>query len=204
MEALGTVIRPASPEDVLPLLDIYAPYVRDTAVTFEYDVPSPEEFRRRIETTLKRYPWLVAAAGDELLGYACAGPFHPRAAYAWCAETTVYLRRDRRRRGLGRRLCGALEELAKAQNIYNLNACIACPEGEDDPHLTRDSLRFHAQMGFHPAGEFHRCGCKFGTWYDMVWMEKLIGAHPAQPAPVIPFPALCPDEITAICKKYSL
>lgn len=204
MEALDAVIRPASPQDAPSLLDIYAPYVRDTAVTFEYDVPSLEAFRRRVEATLEKYPFLAAEAGDEILGYAYAGPFHSRAAYGWSAETTVYLRRDRRRRGLGRRLCGALGELAGAQNIYNLNACIACPARENDPHLTWDSLRFHAHMGFRLVGEFHKCGYKFGTWYDMAWMEKLMGAHPAEPAPVIPFPALRPEEVAAICNKYSL
>lgn len=81
MERFPAAVRPASPEDAEALLEIYAPYVRETAITFEYDVPSPEAFRRRIENTLKRYPYLVAEAEGALLGYAYAGPFHTRAAY---------------------------------------------------------------------------------------------------------------------------
>lgn len=196
------VIRPASPEDAPALLDIYAPYVRETAISFEYDVPSPEEFRERIRKTLERYPYLAAEAGGELLGYAYAGPFKSRAAYGWAVETSIYLRRDRRRMGLGRRLYGALEDLSRAQGVRNLNACVGCPETED-AHLTRNSVDFHAHMGFRLVGEFQRCGYKFGTWYNMAWMEKLLGDHPARPEPLIPFPALSPELVNTICNQYS-
>lgn len=196
------VIRPASPEDAEALLEIYAPYVRDTAISFEYDVPSPVEFRERIRKTLERYPYLAAEAGGELLGYAYTGPFKSRAAYDWAVETTIYLRPDRRRLGLGRRLYGALEALSRAQNIWNLNACVGCPEAED-PHLTWNSVNFHAHMGFRLVGEFYKCGYKFGTWYNMAWMEKLLGEHPARPDPVIPFSELSPDLVNTICNQYS-
>ena len=102
MEAV--TIRPAAPEDAPALLAIYAPYVRETAVTFEYEVPTPEEFAGRIRRTLERYPYLTAQCGGEVLGYACAGPFKERAAYGWSVETTIYLRQDQRGRGLGRAL----------------------------------------------------------------------------------------------------
>lgn len=197
-----TAIRPASPEDAPALLDIYAPYVRETAITFEYDVPSPEEFRERIRGTLERYPYLAAEAGGELLGYAYAGPFHPRAAYGWTAEASIYLRRDRRGLGLGRRLYGALEDLCRAQGVLNLNACVACPEKED-AYLTWNSVEFHAHLGFRSIGMFRQCGYKFGTWYNMTWMEKHLGDHPARPAPVVPFPALDPVRVTTICNQYS-
>lgn len=196
------VIRPASPEDAEALLEIYAPYVRETAVSFEYEVPSPAAFRERIRKTLERYPYLLAEAGGEILGYAYAGPFKSRAAYDWAVETTIYLRRDKRRLGLGRRLYGALEDLSRAQGIQNLNACIGCPEAED-PYLTWDSVNFHAHMGFRMVGEFYKCGCKFGNWYNMAWMEKLLGAHPARPGPVIPFPELPPERVNTICSLYS-
>lgn len=200
----AVVIRPARPEDAEALLGIYAPYVRETAVTFEYEVPSPEEFRNRIQGTLERYPYLLAEAGDSCLGYAYTGPFKDRAAYAWSAESSIYLRRDARRRGLGRRLYAALEDLSQAQGIQNLNACIGCPAAEEDPYLTRDSLAFHACVGYRLAGEFHQCGYKFGRWYNMVWMEKPLGPHPAEPLPVIPFPALLAEgKVNTICNQYS-
>jgi len=196
------VIRPASPEDAPALLDIYAPYVRETAVSFEYDAPSPGEFRERIRKTLERYPYLLAEAEGEILGYAYTGPFKSRAAYDWAAETSIYLRRDKQGLGLGRRLYGALEDLSRAQGIQNLNACVACPEAED-PHLTWNSVNFHAHLGFRLVGEFYKCGYKFGTWYNMVWMEKLLGERPANPAPIIPFPELPPDQVNTICNQYS-
>lgn len=189
MKGTGLRIRPAVPEDGPQLLEIYAPYVERTAITFEYEVPTEEEFTGRVRHTLSRYPYLVAEGEDGLLGYAYAGPFHVRAAYDWAAETSIYLREDRQKQGVGRALYEALERVAQAQHILNLNACIAVPEVED-VRLTRNSLRFHARMGYRMVGQFHQCGYKFGTWYDMAWMEKQIGAHRVPPAPVIPFSEL--------------
>ena len=103
------VIRIATAEDAEALLAIYAPYVRDTAITFEYRVPSLEEFRRRIEATLEKYPYLALEDGGEILGYAYAAPFKERAAYDWAVETTIYLRPDARGKGCGRTLYEALE-----------------------------------------------------------------------------------------------
>lgn len=175
------VIRTARPEDAEALLEIYAPYVLQTAVTFEYDVPSREEFTGRMEHILARYPYLAAWDGRRVLGYAYAGAFHPRAAYGWSVETTVYVRRDERRLGVGRALYTVLEQALAAQHVLNLNACIAFPP-EEDAFLTLDSVRFHEKMGYRMAGHFHACGRKFDRWYDMVWMEKIIGEHrPDQP-----------------------
>lgn len=186
-------VRPASPEDAAALLAIYAPYVEKTAVTFEYDVPTLEDFTGRIARTLERYPYLAAEAGGTVLGYAYAGPFKERAAYDWAVETTVYLRQDARRRGIGRALYGALERCLAAQGVLNLGACIAAPEREDE-YLTRDSVEFHSRLGYRLVGEFRQCGCKFGRWYNMVWMEKHIGPHPADPPAVRPFPLVpCPQ-----------
>lgn len=191
------MIRPATPEDAESFLSIYAPYVRDTAVTFEYEVPGPEEFRERIRQTLTRYPWLAAESEGNVVGYAYTGPFKTRAAYDWSAETSIYLRTGCRRQGAGRQLYQTLEAVSKAQNLRNLYACIASPSGED-PHLTRDSIAFHDRMGYRLTGEFSRCGYKFGTWYNMVWMEKHIGDHPPEPDPFIPFPELPAETLQRI------
>ena len=180
------IVRAAAPEDAAALLEIYAPYVEKTAITFEYAVPSPEEFAGRIARTLERYPYLAAEAEGRIMGYAYAGPFKERAAYDWAVETTVYVREEAKRQGVGRTLYAALERCLAAQGVLNLNACVACPEREDE-YLTRDSVDFHRRMGYRLAGEFRQCGCKFGRWYNMVWMEKHIGLHPADPPPVTPF-----------------
>ena len=181
---LGEVmIRTAEPEDAKELLAIYGPYVIKTAITFEYEVPSIEEFRRRIVNTLKRYPFLVAQSGGEILGYAYTGPFVGRAAYDWSAEVSIYLKEDKRKMGIGKKLYQVLEEISRAQNITNLNACIGCTKQEDE-HLSNNSVQFHNHMGYEMVGIFHKCGYKFGRWYNMVWMEKHIGEHGAAPAPV--------------------
>ena len=182
-------IRSARPEDAAALLSIYAPYVEHTAITFEYDVPSLKEFRERIVSTLERYPYLVAVRDGEITGYAYAGPFHSRAAYDWAVETSIYVKENEKKSGIGKALYTALEKTLAAQNITNLNACIACPE-IDDEYLTRNSIQFHAHLGYSMIGEFHQCGYKFNRWYNMVWMEKLIGKHLENQPPVIPFPEI--------------
>ena len=182
-------IRVAGPEDAPALLEIYTYYVRHTAITFEYDVPSPEEFTARVRSTLQKYPYLAAVENGVIVGYAYAGAFHPRAAYGWTAEASIYLAHGCRHQGLGKRLYHALEECLKMQGVLNLNACVAVPEQEDE-YLTRNSLGFHSHLGFRPVGSFTRCGYKFGRWYNMVWLEKLMGEHPASPAPVRPFPEI--------------
>ena len=182
-------IRTAHLSDAPALRAIYAPYVEKTAITFEYTVPDVEEFAARMRATLRRYPYLVAERGGELVGYAYAGPFGTRAAYDWAVETSVYVRQDQRKMGTGRALYQALEDVLRMQNILNVNACIAWQEGEDET-LTHDSVLFHRRMGYRLVGEFFQCGYKFGRWYNMVWMEKHLGPHPDRPADVVPFPRI--------------
>ena len=180
-------IRTAAPDDAEEILKIYAPYVENTAISFEYEVPGLEEFRGRIENTLKKYAYLVAEIDGKIAGYAYAAPFKARAAYGWSVETTIYLDEAQKNRGIGKKLYQALEDVSRAQNILNLNACIAWPETEEEC-LQMNSPSFHEHMGYRLVGKFHRCGYKFDRWYHMIWMEKLIGEHTSNPAPVIPFP----------------
>ncbi|MBO5209791.1 MAG: GNAT family N-acetyltransferase [Lachnospiraceae bacterium] len=182
-------IRVAKVEDAEELVEIYAPYVKETAITFEYEVPSVEEFADRIRKTLTQYPYLVAVIDSEIVGYAYAGAFKTRPAYDWAVELSVYVKKDKRHMGVGRQLYDALEELLKKQNILNLNACIAYPENEDE-YLTKDSVAFHQSMGYRMVGQFHQCGYKFNRWYHMVWMEKLIGEHIANQPQVKKFSPL--------------
>ena len=182
-------IRMAKEEDARELLDIYAPYVTDTAITFEYEVPSAEEFADRIRTTQQKYPYLLAVSEDTILGYAYASPFKARSAYDWAAETTIYLKQECQGNGIGKQLYFALENMLKQQNILNLNACIAYT-ATPDAFLTNASALFHEHLGYRKVGHFTQCGYKFGTWYDMIWMEKLLGEHPNEPLPVIPITEL--------------
>ena len=132
-------IRPAKPEDAEKLLAIYAPYVEQTAITFEYEVPTVEEFRERIHNTLKKYPYLVAEQGGEPVGYAYVGPFHDRPAYDWAVETSIYVDQNKKRMGIGKKLHEALEEELRNRGFLNMNACIAYPAQEDE-YLTRNSV----------------------------------------------------------------
>lgn len=186
-------IRVAEESDAGELLAIYAPYVEQTAITFEYEVPSLEEFRQRIRNTLKKYPYIVAETDGELTGYAYASPFHERAAYNWAVEMSIYVDKNRKGQGIGRKLYEMMEILLRKQNILNLNACIACTEVEDE-YLTNASVHYHAHLGYRMVGEFKQCGYKFHRWYNMVWMEKHIGEHLTDQPPVIAFPDLLKDN----------
>lgn len=186
------LIRRASEEDAQAILDVYAPYIKNTAITFEYEVPSLEEFRERIRSTLKKYPYLVAEKEGEILGYAYTGAFVGRAACDWSVETSIYLKETGTKMGVGKMLYNAIEKISKAQNIVNLNACIAVPDTEDE-HLNFNSAQFHAHLGYQFVGKFHKCGYKFGNWYNLIWMEKNIGEHKKNPEPFIPFSELKED-----------
>ena len=170
------IIRNATIADAEDMLAIYAPYVEETAITFEYDVPGIEEFRQRIQEVTTRYPWLVAEQDGCIVGYAYAGTFYDRAAYQWTVETSIYLDRKKCGQGIGRQLHKALENTLRNRGFQNMNACIAYIEPQDE-YLTLGSVRFHERMGYRRCAHFHQCGFKFGRWYDIVWMEKMIGDH---------------------------
>lgn len=186
-------IRVATVEDAQEILGIYAPYIEKTAITFEYVVPTVEEFAKRIQSTLENYPYLVAELDGEIVGYAYASQFHPRAACRWDVETTVYVKQERKGLGIGKALYQELEYILKRQNFLNLNASIAYVDGED-PYVTDASIRFHERMGYRKVGEFHQCGLKFGRWYSLVWMEKHIGEHIGNPLPIKTFPMITKEE----------
>ena len=176
MKTNNMSIRTVRPEDAKNLLDIYAYYVEETAISFETEVPSVEEFKIRIEEILKSYPYIVACDNDELLGYAHIHPFVGRKAYELSAETTIYLNPVKKKMGIGKKLYSVLEDIAKAQNITNLYSCIGYVDVEDE-YLNNNSVEFHEHMGYRMVGKFENCGHKFDRWYHMVWMEKIIGEH---------------------------
>lgn len=189
------MFRTATENDAPRLLDIYRYYVEKTAISFEWTVPSLEEFKSRMCRTLSRYPYIVAVQDDSILGYSYVSPFVGRKAYDWSVETTIYLDHSIRHQGVGKKLYFVMEQILKEMHIINLNACIGWPK-EDDRYLTRNSAQFHEHLGYHMVGTFHSCGYKFGKWYDMVWMEKMIGDHPEKPEPVINYNIL-KDQLTA-------
>ncbi len=183
-------IRIAKVEDAEELLDIYTPYVESTAISFEHDVPSIEEFRNRIETTLKTYPYLVVLNDEEqIMGYCYASQFKGRPSYDWAVETSIYVKKDARGAGYGRALYEELEVQLKRQHITNVNACIAYTE-QDNEYLTNASMYFHERLGYTVVGVFHKSGYKFTKWFDVMWMEKLIEHHESPMPAMIPFSQL--------------
>lgn len=158
--------------DAQEILDIYAPYILETAITFEYEVPSIEEFTSRIEDALKKHVYLKAVDDNgNIQGFAFAHAFRPRRAYDHCVEVTIYIKKDMRRTGIGRALYEELERKLLAKGYTNLYACVAI--GEDE-YLTNASPCFHTKMGYKEVGTFSKCGKKFGHVYDMVWFEKIL------------------------------
>lgn len=188
-----TTIRLATPRDAEEMLEIYAPYVRETAVTFEYEVPTVEEFRGRVERTLPRYPWLTAEEDGLLLGYAYAGQFQSRAAYQWDAEGSIYLRPQAHGTGLAEVLYRCLMELLTAQEIKNFYGCIT--------HPNPASEAFHRKMGFIDLAVFPKAGYKLGRWLDVLWNYHPLGETNGLPIPFRPFGELEPDLIAAILRQ---
>ena len=184
------IIRDATVNDIEAMLNVYAPYVENTAVSFEYEVPSIDEFRSRFEKITKKYPYFLAEdSNGEVLGYTYYSEFKDREAYRYSVETTIYLAKEACGRGIGRKLYEVLEKAAKAQNITNMNACIATCKTEDE-YLTNRSYYFHEKMGYKLVGTFHNSGYKFDKWYDMVWMEKSVGEYFVPAKSFIPYKEL--------------
>ena len=185
-------LRVATPSDGAALAEIYAYYVKETAVSFEYEAPSAEEFSHRIEHKLAKYPYLVAERDGKPIGYAYASEFRERAAYNWDAELSIYLDKDERRCGAGRMLCQALAEILKAQNFVNLYAIITLPND--------GSEAFHSKMGFEKLCEVDRVGYKKEKWYGLTWYRLALCD---KVAPIVEFPRLDGGAVSAILEKYA-
>ena len=157
-------IRLAKPSDARSLLDIYAPYVENTAITFEYEVPTIEDFATRIAKTLEKYPYLVAEEDGVILGYAYASTYYARAAYDWAVELSVYVSLDSRGQGVGTKLYDALEYLLDQMGYVHFLACISLPN--------EASLTLHRKRGYQQVAHFPKIGYKFNRWHDIVWLQK--------------------------------
>lgn len=184
------LIRLAKLEDIAGVQKIYAPYVLNTAITFEYDVPSAAEFENRYTAIMQKYPFLAASVNNEIVGYAYAGSFIDRRAYDWTAELSVYIKDDMHRKGIGRKLYAELEKILRLQNVQICYACIAYSDKENDPYINNTSIEFHKKMSYTMIGNFLQCGYKFECWYNMCFMEKRLIKQSDMPKPFIPFPAL--------------
>ena len=159
-------IRPANLADAQAIQVIYAPYVEKTAITFEYEVPSVQEFEKRICKTLEKYPYLVAEENGQVLGYAYASTYYARTAYDWTTELSIYVAKEARGQGIGSALYTALEEELQARGYLRFLACIAVPN--------EASISMHEKRGYVQVAHFPKIGYKFNKWHDIVWMQKTI------------------------------
>jgi phosphinothricin acetyltransferase len=158
------IIRNVELEDARAIGDIYAPFVSESATSFEVEPPDGAAMARRIEELREKYPWLVYEVAGEVLGYAYASPHRAaRKAYQWCVETSIYIHEQARGRGVGRALYASLLELLRRQGYVNAYAGITLPNPA--------SRRLHESMGFAPIGVYPRIGFKFGRWHDVLWLQ---------------------------------
>ena len=182
------MIRPATEKDVPEILEIYAPYVENTTVSFEYDVPCRRIFLQRFYDITAQYPWLVWEEDGRILGYAYASAPYSRAAFAWCAEPSIYLREEAKGRGIGKKLYTVLEKLLDLQGYHMLYALITAENTA--------SIRFHEKNGYKFSVEFPNCGYKFGRWLGLVWMEKTIKIVQSPSGFPMPYSAIVQDAKT--------
>ena len=194
---MNLLIRIAKEDDAEELLKIYSYYVKNTAITFEQKVPSLEEFSNRIKETLINYPYLVAIVDGKIIGYIYASRFRTRESYICSAATSIYIEKSYQRKGIGKKLYSELCNILLKQNITNVYAGVANPI-EEDEYLTHNSEYFHKSMGFEIVAKYNKCALKFGKWYNLIEMEKIIGEHSNQQKDFIPFKSL---EKNFLCSK---
>lgn len=182
-------IRFAEESDAKALLAIYNQYI-DTAVTFEYDLPSEKEFQDRIREVLKGYHYLVCEEDGKILGYAYGHRHKERAAYQWNAELSIYLDENITSRGIGRKLYTALIKLLELQGVKTVYGVVTVPNAKSEG--------LHESMGFKRLGTYHNTGYKCNGWQDVAWFERAIGSYDGKPEPIIKVNEISEDRIKSI------
>jgi L-amino acid N-acyltransferase YncA len=184
--AASAVIRLATERDAEQIAAIYAPNVTDTVISFEFEPPSADEMRRRIEATLQRYPWLVCERRGRVLVYANGGAHGSRAAYRWSVDVSVYVHEEARRTGVGRALYASLFAALDLQGFYNAYAGATLPNPA--------SVGLHESVGFRPVGVYRGVGYKLGAWHDVVWWHLPLRERVADPDPPTVLPSVVGSE----------
>jgi L-amino acid N-acyltransferase YncA len=179
---MSAVLRMATESDGAQVAAIYAPVVRETAISFEIDPPGETEMRQRIASTLKQFPWLVCESAGEVWGYVYASPHRTRAAYQWSVDVTAYVHPAHRRKGVGRALYTALLGVLPLQGYYNAYAGITLPNPS--------SVGLHEAMGFEPVGVYRKVGYKLGRWHDVGWWSLALCDHDLAPTAPLPVTAV--------------
>lgn len=184
------MIRLAQPEDASTMLEIYAPFIRDTSITFETEVPSVSDFAERIKTYMIHFPWLVFEENGMVAGYAYASRYRERAAYQWGVECSVYIHPEYHRKGIARSLYQTLFQILKFQGFTTVYAVINLPNDH--------SVALHESMGFHHFATYEKVGYKLGKWKNVGWWQLTLNDYIDNPSPVIKFNEIDSTEIKTL------
>lgn len=188
-------IRFAQEADAAEILEIYEPYIKETAITFECESPSLNEFRNRIKEIASDYPYIVCLSESKIIGYAYAHRQMKRAAYQWNAELSVYIDKACLRCGVGKVLYSALIEILQLQNVRNVYGGVTSPN--------ENSEKFHEYFGFKRLGVYHNTGYKCGAWHDVIWFEKTIGDYDLEPKPFVSIQEIDTNVVMGILNRHS-
>lgn len=183
------MIRLATPSDAVAILTIYAPYIRNTSITFETGVPAVADFANRIRSYLDNWPWLVYEKNGQVAGYAYASQYRERVAYQWSVECSVYVHDDHLRAGVAHELYAALISLLKAQGFTTVYAVINLPNDR--------SVAFHESMGFTYFATYEKVGYKLGQWKNVGWWQLQLNDYVIEPPVPIKFSELDQPIITS-------
>ncbi len=186
-------IRLANEADASGILDIYAPYIENTSITFETEVPLVESFGKRIGTFLQNWPWLVCEADGRIAGYAYASRYRERVAYQWSVECSVYVHDDFLRKGVAKALYESLFEILKKQGFRNVYAVINLPNDR--------SVSFHEKCGFRYFATYEQVGYKLGKWKNVGWWRLILNEFNDEPSPPVPFSKLEKNFIPALLEE---
>lgn len=176
------MIRIAKPPDAAPILEIYAPFIKQTSITFETEVPAVADFANRINAYLENWPWLVYEKNGQVIGYAYASRYRERKAYQWGVECSVYIHNDHYRKGIARALYTKLFAILKLQGFTTVYAVINLPNDQ--------SVALHESMGFRHFATYEKVGYKLGKWKNVGWWQLQLNDYLHEPAAPLKFSAI--------------
>jgi L-amino acid N-acyltransferase YncA len=185
-------IRLAKPADAAAVLAIYAPYILDTAFTFETEVPSIEAFAQRIISYQENWPWLVYETNGFIAGYTYATKHRERAAYQWCVESSVYVHNNFQQKGIAKALYNALFKILQYQGCRNVYAGITLPNDK--------SVAFHKNFGFAWLANYANIGYKLNKWNTVSWWQLQINDYSDDPVAPVKFPEVKPSFLEKVLK----
>ncbi len=185
--------RMATENDARGILKVYRPYVEETTITFEYDVPTLEDFKKRIAHINEEYPYIICEYEKKIVGYAYAHKYRERAAYKWNVELSVYVKEDFKGHSIGKKLYEKLMDILTLQNVKNVYGCVSSPN--------INSEKLHLYFGFKKVGTFENTGYKFGKWLNTTWFEKSLSEKSFDPQPVKKISEIEADLIEEILNR---